>query len=55
MCVCVCVKQMLLITFSVIIRWYRLPYQCFNQNETREISTLTGGSLKLLDKLTDIS
>ena len=30
----------------------KTEYMCFNQNQTRDISTLTGGSLKLVDKFT---
>ena len=30
----------------------KTKYMCFNQNQTSDISTLTAGSLKLVDKLT---
>ena len=29
----------------------KMEYMCFNQNQNRDISTLKGGSLKLLDKI----
>ena len=30
----------------------KTKYMCFNQNQIRDITTLTGGSLKLVDKFT---
>ena len=32
----------------------KTEYMCFNQNQTRDISTLAGSSLKLVDKFTNL-
>ena len=34
------------------VNWNQTEYMCFNQNQKRNISTLKGGSLKLVDKFT---